>query len=459
MRRIIISAIGSGSGKTIITCGLLKALKNRGLAVRAFKCGPDYIDPMFHSRVVGVPSENLDTFFCDKKQIEEILLGSYTTGSTTDNGDKRITADIDTIQVIEGAMGIYDGLGGVSKKGSVYELASETHTPIILIVNAKGMGPTIISLIKGILADDKEKLIKGIILNNISSGYYNTIYPVLEKETGVKVIGYVPKLEDVSLDSRHLGLKLPEEIYGLTQMVDKLATQVEATIKIDELIKISTQAANIEYKVDESSNKSFVELIKKLGMIKENTPSRIAVARDEVFCFYYEENLRQLKNAGAELVYFSPLHDEILPNNITGILLGGGYPELRLAELEANKSMRISIKSAIENGMPSIAECGGFMYLHDCIVDDSGVERAMVGVIKGKCYNTGKLCRFGYVDLQVGDFSLKGHEFHYYDSTCAGADAIATKPISGLSYEWGYVGDNHIWGYPHLYYASAKNVP
>ncbi len=454
MRRIIISAIGSGSGKTIITCGILKVLKNRGHNVRVFKCGPDYIDPMFHTKVVGVPSENLDTFFSDEKHIMKLL----SWGNEADNSCEIIDRNMsDAIQIIEGAMGIYDGIGGVSNKASVYELASKTNTPIVLIVNAKGMGPTIISVIKGILADDKANLIKGIILNNISASYFSTIAPFIEKETGVSLVGYVPRLEDVSLDSRHLGLKLPHEIEDLTARLNRVATQVNETVNLDGIINIASAASHIEDNVYEKSNGDFIKLLEDIGMIKKNTTPRIAVARDEVFCFYYEENLRQLESAGAELVYFSPLHDAAIPDNITGILLGGGYPELRLAELEANISMRNSIKSAIENGTSSIAECGGFMYLHDSIEDEAGVSHDMVGIISGKCYNTKKLCRFGYVDIQMGDYHIRGHEFHYYDSTAQGTDAVATKPTTGKSYKWGYVGKNHIWGYPHLYYASCRS--
>lgn len=438
MSRIILTAISSGSGKTIVTCGLLKALKNRGLYPQAYKCGPDYIDPMFHTRVIGVPSENLDTFFMNEKQIKKLLAG---------NENKK--TDSKEIQVIEGAMGIFDGLGGVSSKGSVYDVACQTSSPILLLVDAKGMGPTMIAVIRGILEQDTEHLIQGIILNQISKGFYDTISPLLEEKTHLSVLGFIPKMQGIHLDSRHLGLKLPGEIIDLEDMVERIAKQIEESVNLDRLLEIAAKAPN------------FADVAKdaKLNAVNpKQEPVRLAIAKDEVFCFYYEENLRLLQKAGVSLVPFSPIHDQKLPENISGILLGGGYPELRLQELCENISMRESIKKAIESGMPSMAECGGFMYLHDSIQDENAVSYEMVGAISGECYNTGKLCRFGYVDLEIGDYRVKGHEFHYFDSSANGSDAIAVKPVSGKSWKFGYVSENHIWGYPHLYYGSCPKM-
>jgi len=265
MSRIILTAISSGSGKTIVTCGLLKALKNRGLYPQAYKCGPDYIDPMFHTRVIGVPSENLDTFFMNEKQIKKLLAG---------NENKK--TDSKEIQVIEGAMGIYDGLGGVSSKGSVYDVACQTSSPILLLVDAKGMGPTMIAVIRGILEQDTEHLIQGIILNQISKGFYDTISPLLEEKTHLSVLGFIPKMQGIHLDSRHLGLKLPGEIIDLEDMVERIAKQIEESVNLDRLLEIAAKAPN------------FADVAKdaKLNAVNpKQEPVRLAIAKDEVFVF------------------------------------------------------------------------------------------------------------------------------------------------------------------------------
>ncbi len=421
-KAIMIAAMKSGSGKTTFTCGLLEALLGRGLKVRSFKCGPDYIDPMFHRSVLGVPAGNLDTFFCDSDMLREIA--------------SEEAADAD-IAVVEGVMGIYDG-AGVSRQGSSYDLAAKLDIPIVLLVDTKGMGATVISLIKGILADDNHNLIKGIVLNQISEHYYSLVAPVIEAETGVRVLGYLPKMTDVNFESRHLGLKLPSEIADIKDRLLRIAAQIEDTVDVNEILDIAG-----ELKTQQIDR-------------KYNPDIRIAVARDEAFCFYYEENLRLLKSLGAEIVYFSPLHDKALPENVDGLYIGGGYPELYAAALGDNISMKSSIKSAIESGLPSFAECGGFEYLQESLEGEP-----MVGVIHGESYAAGKLVRFGYVTLtaktdsyiEKGD-SIKAHEFHYYDSTDNGSDAMCVKASNGAAYEAVFAGDNYWWGYPHIYMPS-----
>ena len=196
-RSVMIAAPKSGSGKTVITCALLQALKNRGEKVVSFKCGPDYIDPMFHETAMGIPSGNLDTFFTDEEQTRRL----FTDG-----------AGEDQIAVLEGVMGVYDGLGGVRKEGSSYHLAQVTGTPIILVVDAKGMGRSVIPLLSGFLAYDRDRLIGGVILNRMSEGYYNIIKPLIERELKLTVLGYVPEQKELGFESRHLGLVIPDEL-------------------------------------------------------------------------------------------------------------------------------------------------------------------------------------------------------------------------------------------------------
>ena len=355
---IMIAAIKSGSGKTAFTCALLKTLKDRGLNPCAFKCGQDYIDPKFHQKVLKVPSENLDSFFSGEEHLKNLY------GRSSKKGG---------ISVIEGAMGLYDGLGGISESGSAYEMASILQVPVILVIDAHGMGRSMIPLLAGVLSYDKNHLIKGVILNKTSGHFYKTIAPVVEEELGLPVLGYLPKDPAFVMESRHLGLKLPDEIESIERQVEQGAAILEESVSMDRLLKIAKNAGEIEEGKKE----------------REQEPKiRLAVARDEAFCFYYEENLRILRQKGAELLYFSPIHDQQLPEDIDALLLGGGYPELYAKELEKNESMRKSIQEAILGGMPSLAECGGFMYLHDSIYVQEKEKYKMCQILPDSCYNT-----------------------------------------------------------------------
>lgn len=434
--RILIGAIKSGSGKTVITCGLLQALKEMGKNPGGFKCGPDYIDPMFHKKILEIPSYNLDAFFLKKDSLREVF---------SENAAQS------QIAVIEGVMGLYDGLGGIQEKGSSYEVAGILETPIVLVVDAHGMGRTILPLLSGMLEYDKEKRIKGVILNRISGSFYQIIKEEIESRLEIKVLGYFPKQEGLQLESRHLGLKMPEEISDLKSQVQKAAAILKETVDLEKILEIAGEAKGIQKK---ERNKS-----------EKETRVKIAVAKDEVFCFYYEDNLRMLEELGAELVTFSPLKDKELPPDVDGILLGGGYPELKAKELSENESMRKSIKEAIERGMPSVAECGGFMYLHRNICTGEGLSFPMCNVVPEDCFFAGKLVRFGYVTLEEkkkswsGGKGLPGHEFHYYDSRDNGEDCVAVKPTGKRSWNCVHTGETYWWGFPHLYYPANPAFP
>lgn len=452
----MIAAPKSGSGKTMITCALLQLLKDRGKNVSSYKCGPDYIDPMFHKKVLGVPSKNLDTFFTDEKTTVQLFL------------DKRADGDF---AVLEGVMGLYDGLGGIYEQGSSYHLAKVTQTPIILVVDAKGMGKSVLALIAGFLQYDTQHLIKGVLLNRMSKGYYDIIKPLIEKELSVKVVGYFPEQKDIRLESRHLGLVMPDELADIKEQLDELAGRLKKTIDLDMLLDIAVEAEEIT----KTTN------TEQMQIQNQNNKVNIAVAMDEAFCFYYEDNLRLLEKCGAKLQYFSPLQDTKLPKDCDAMLIGGGYPELYTKELSENVSMRESIKKAFRAGLPTVAECGGFMYLHKYIHDicndideqnnadvqnntdtqnDVSVSQ-LVGALDGGCHFKGKLVRFGYIELaeKHSNFlppneKIKAHEFHYYDSTDNGADCIATKPATGRRYDCVISHDNYWLGFPHLYYPS-----
>lgn len=453
IRRIMIAAPKSGSGKTLVTCALLQILKEKGENVISFKCGPDYIDPMFHEKTLGIPSGNLDTFF---------------TGEETTRRIFRKHAEKKTFAVLEGVMGLYDGLGGVREEGSSYHLAKVTGTPIVLAADVKGMGQSIVPLLAGFLKYDREHLIKGVILNRISKGYYETVKPLIEKELGISALGFLPEQKAFQMESRHLGLVLPEEQENLKEKLTAVSRELESTVSIRAIWEIADRAGEITNsadKITDSTDKitNSARDITDLGEGKPKTISNpvIAVAKDEAFCFYYKENLMLLEEYGARIQFFSPLHDKSLPKDCRGILLGGGYPELYAKELSQNADMRRAVRQAALSKMPMAAECGGFLYLHDFLTDREGIRYAMAGVIPAECYDAGKTVRFGYVEIQEkeGFFlpkgeTIRGHEFHYYDSTDNGNGALAVKPVTGRSYSCVMTGENYWFGFPHLYYPS-----
>lgn len=444
--RILLAAGASGSGKTLITCGILQALVERKLKVTSFKCGPDYIDPMFHSRVIGTTSRNLDTFFTDEEVTNYLF--------------QRSAKDCD-IAVMEGVMGYYDGVGGISSKASAYDLATVTDTPVLLIVNSKGMSVSLAAYIKGFLEYQENSHIAGVIFNQMSPMLYPRMKAMVEKELGISVLGYVPKVEDCVIESRHLGLVLPEEIPELKETLKKLAGILEKTLDIEGILQLANKAPEIsEITKDilcEREEAFAFQLPKKV---------KIAVASDEAFCFFYEDNLQLLKEMNAELVFFSPLHDKKLPTDIDGILLYGGYPELYGETLEKNQSMKEEISEKLIGGLPCMAECGGFMYLHETMEDMEGKIRNMVGAIPGKVFRTNRLSRFGYMTLQQNQpvfeedmlGEMPAHEFHYFDSENCGEAFGAQKPMSTRGWKCLHGKEHMLAGFPHLYYYGNPNV-
>lgn len=435
--RILISAGSSGSGKTLITCGILQALINKGHKPHSFKCGPDYIDPMFHSKVIGLPSRNLDTFFADEKTVN-YLMAKNSEGAS--------------LAVVEGVMGFYDGIAGISTDASTYDVARVTKTPVILVVPCKGMSLSVAALIKGFKEFMPDNNIKGVILNQASKSTYMMLKDKIEEECGVKVVGYVPKITDCLLESRHLGLVMPNEIEDIRGKLNRLAEILDETIDFEMLLELAMGAEDIEDAEPETEDLDFT--------LEE--PVKIAVARDEAFCFMYEDNLALLEKMGAELEFFSPIRDEKIPEGANGLILYGGYPELYASELSENESMKESIKAATcEQKMPLLAECGGFMYLHDSFENGEGVPFKGVGVIDGQSFKTDKLGRFGYINLDDDAHTygrIPAHEFHYYDSTNNGSAFKAQKPKSKRNWECIHKEDNMMVGFPHLYYYGNPKV-
>ena len=438
--RILLTAPASGSGKTLITCGILQALKNRGVQVASFKCGPDYIDPMFHGRVIGTKSRNLDTFFTDADTTRYLF------------AENAASCDV---AVAEGVMGYYDGLGGIRTEGSTYEVACVLDMPAVLIVNCRGASLSLLALIKGFLEYRKDSHIRAVILNQISPMIYAQIRPLIEQELGIQVLGYVPKVPELALESRHLGLVLPGEIEALKEKLNRLADILEETLDLDAFLEIAGKSSSL------TVGKPSVPVMTDVANL------RIAVAQDDAFCFTYLDNLELLERMGAELVPFSPVQDGKLPDGVSGIILSGGYPELHAEALSRNFSMRESIRHAVEGGMPCIAECGGFLYLHRELEDTDGTFWPMAGVIAGRAYRTDKLGRFGYITLEAKEDQLlgmagtkvRGHEFHYWDSQCCGDSFHAKKPAGKREWDCVCATDTLYAGFPHLFYYSNLQVP
>lgn len=438
--RVLLAAPGSGSGKTLTTCAILSALKKRGLKLKSFKCGPDYIDPMFHRSVLDIDSTNLDSFFAEPELLNHIFY------------ENRRDADF---SLVEGVMGYFDGLGGITDKASTKEVAVLTRTPVILVVNAKGMSLSVVALIKGFLEYEKETMIRGVIFNQVSPMMYPLLKKKVEEELGIKAYGYLPAIKDCFLSSRHLGLVKPDEVPELWKELDELAVIAEKSIDLDGILELGDQAPEL------------TGTAPSLEEYQLSEPVRIAVARDEAFDFYYSDNLKLLEKLGAELVTFSPMRDEKLPENINGLLLGGGYPELYAKELGANKPLLAELREKIGQGLPTLAECGGFLYLHETLEGMDGKVYPMAGLVKGPAFRTPKLSRFGYITLEAREETeyckagetYPAHEFHYWDCEVNGDAFTAKKPTGKRSWACILADHNLMAGFPHFYYYGNVKLP
>ncbi|WP_343250063.1 cobyrinate a,c-diamide synthase [Diplocloster hominis] len=444
MPRILIAGTGSGAGKTSITCGILNSLIRRGHSAAAFKCGPDYIDTMFHSRVLGVSTGNLDSFFTDRDKLLYLIWK---------NGREK------EISIVEGVMGYYDGIG-FTDQGSSRDIAKLTDTPVVLLVNCQGMGCSVLAVLKGFLEFRKPSMIRGVIFNRMPE----SLYPEAKKqaeEMGLSVFGYVPRQkQELLFQSRHLGLVTAREIENFKEIVDRFSDQLEQTVDLDGLLTLAKSAPPIGSKAVSVRN-GRIECGERIA-----EPLRIAVAKDEAFCFLYRDNMDYLQEHGCEIVYFSPLKDSGPGEDIDGLILSGGYPELYAEKLASNEPMRRQIRRQIENGLPCIAECGGFLYLHEELEGADGIYHPMAGVLKGRCYKTEHLQRFGYLELkpeadcllgETGD-TIRAHSFHYWDSEHKGSAFLAVKPGSGRQWQEGISSDTMYAGFPHLYFYGNEKA-
>ncbi len=452
MRSIIISSNCSGGGKTTFTLGLMKVLKSRNFHVQGYKVGPDYIDTAFHKAVTGIASRNLDTFLMGEEGVKK----SFQKGSGN-------------IGIIEGVMGLYDGIGA-SEKGSTYHVSKLLgNMPIVLVLSPKGQSASICAEISG-FKNYKDSNIVGVVLNSVSEKYYNLLKYAIEKNCNIKVFGYIPKTPEIALSSRHLGLVQSMEILNLEEKLDICANLMEKYVDIDGIIN-----ATQEYKIstDGDLNNSFKEDDKQKSFesLKEESKNRnfkIGVALDKAFSFYYKDNLEALENLG-EIVYFSPINDKELPQNLDFLYIGGGYPEVFKKELENNYSMRKSIKEALDGGLRCYAECGGLMYLTQSI---DGSE--MVGFFHGDSTMTNKLQNFGYCKVKIdnkcfdnrsiedNEVEVNAHEFHKskVDLDEDNVYEVEKTLYNGEVLKWkcGYFKNNTLGGYAHINFLGNEEL-
>lgn len=433
MARVMLAATGSGCGKTTIVCAILQAFCNRGLQLAALKCGPDYIDPMFHRAVMGVMSGNLDSFFMEPALLRAALW------------DREKCSDL---CVLEGAMGFYDGIAS-STDASAWQIAVWTDTPVILIVNCRGMGcHSIAAVVRGFCSQEAHSQIKGVIFNQLSARLYEDVCEVIS-DLSVQPLGYFPRNEAFHISSRHLGLLTAMEVTEMQEKLQLLAQHAVQSLDLDGIFTLAQQAP--------CCAGQWPALQPAVSR-----PVTIAVTQDAAFCFLYEENLRLMEQLGAQLAFFSPLQDSCLPQGTQGLYLCGGYPELYGAVLSANHSLLAEIRLQLTQGMPVIAECGGFLYLHQTLQDAAGNDWPLVGYLQGKAWPTDKLQRFGYVTLtaqrenlaEQAQVQLRGHEFHYWESDCCGVDFIAQKAGRSRSWLCGHSSAVLYAGFPHLFFFS-----
>ncbi|WP_300671688.1 cobyrinate a,c-diamide synthase [Desulfoluna sp.] len=438
----LIGGTSSGSGKTTLSLGLMAALKRRGHSVAPFKVGPDYIDPGHHRRVTGRASRNLDGWMLSRDYCRQAFF--------------RTMAETD-LAVVEGVMGLFDGFSGTDEAGSSAQMAKWLGLPVILVVNAASMARSAAALVTGFQHFDPELNFLGVVFNNIGSqSHLNYLTEALSAHSDLPCLGGIPRDEALRIPERHLGLVTDEEYLLSRGETDHLADTVEAHINLDLLLeRAGSLCLPIEGR-EEPTQSGCAEL-------------KIGVAMDSAFCFYYPDNLEALQKAGATLAFFSPVEDQALPEGISGLYFGGGYPELFAEKLSVNTPMREAVKVASESGMPIYGECGGLMYLSEAITDFDGKRWAMSGCLSLETEMQEKRCALGYREITLKEASLlgpsgttvRGHEFHYSKPVNHPAlDKIyrVTPRTDRTLPDEGYVNGNTLGSYVHLHFGSSAGV-
>lgn len=442
----LIAAPQSGSGKTTVSLAIMAAFARRGMAVAPFKCGPDFIDPGYHSLVTGHASINLDGWMCPADFVRETFL-HHSAGAD--------------IAIVEGVMGLFDGIGSSSGDGSSAQIAAITCAPVVLVVNARGMAASAAALVKGFADFDPQVRIAGVIFNNVGSDAHGELLrqSLAASLPAVRVFGCVPRDESLAIPSRHLGLVSVEDNPLSEAFVDRLAGMAERCLDLDGLGELGLDSLRLR-SVQAAQPTDSTRLASGA-----EPPVRIAVACDAAFCFCYEDNLRLLREAGAEIAFFSPLDDTGLPPGITGIYLPGGYPELYAERLAANAAMKTAITSAIRADMPVYAECGGLVYLSEGVEDAGGfvgvlpVRARMLPKRKALGYRQVETCAAGI--LGTAGTVARGHEFHYSEINTMPDGIERTYRVTRQGVELageGYACRNCLASYIHLHFGSNPAI-
>lgn len=433
--RLLLSATGSDCGKTTMVLALLAAFRQKNISVQSYKSGPDYIDPMFHEKVTRRPVYHTDPFFLQQDAMQQLVAQ---------------TAQQTELALIEGAMGFYDGIGQTSE-ASAYTVSQWLQTPTVLVVNPQKMGRSVAAICNGFLHLEQNHLIKGFLLNRVRSSMASYYQEIIERETGLPVYGFLPELPSVQLPSRHLGLLTASEIAQLDEKIKLLADTAQKTIAWETLLELAATAPPLPLKE---------------RILPHSEPFRLGIAEDAAFCFYYTENLEMLQEYGAELVSVSPLTDTVLSEDLDGLYLGGGYPELYLPQLSSNRSFIQSLRTAAKKKLPIFAECGGFLYLLQKLSDQDGISYPMAGLLSGTAAMQKQLCRFGYLTLTAQQDTIlaekgtriQAHSFHYADSTENGTAFLAERP-NGKQWQEIQQQGSILAGFPHWYFPSNPHVP
>jgi len=449
--RLIIAGTGSGAGKTTVTLGLMKALAGRGLRVQGFKCGPDYIDPTYHTAVTGSASRNLDAWMTSPEYVRTAFA--------------KASAGQD-ISIIEGVMGLYDGKDPLSNTGSTAEIALVTQTPVLLVVDVRSMARSAAAIVLGFQQLEPELNIAGVIVNRCgSAGHYGIVKKAIEQMCGIPVVGWLKRDEELSIPERHLGLVPAIERGELEPLFQRAADVLLEGTDLDAIMAIAAGAPPLDaWESMGTSEFSRPSEHLKTQQTSEQRPT-IAVARDAAFNFYYPDNLELLEEAGARLTYFSPLAGDGIPDEADGIYLGGGFPEEFAADIASNRRFLAGLRESVRKNMPLFAECGGYMVLAETLTDRQGETHAMAGIVPADVQMQTKRAALGYREahavkstflMEQGE-GVRGHEFHYSTMTYKeGVEipfAYETKGLRGMKAE-GYAAGSVMAGYTHVHFGS-----
>ena len=440
MKAIVIAGTTSGVGKTTVAIGLMAVLRRQGLKVQPFKAGPDYIDPTYHTWVTGASSRNLDTWLLPRDAVIELFT--------------RAMAGKD-IAVIEGVMGLYDGRSSLSEEGSTAELAKLLGAPVLLVVDSRKGARSLAAMVAGYQTFDSSLRLGGVILNGIGSDeHLRLCQEAIGHYTGIEVLGYIPRRDSLSLPERHLGLIPTVEGSVDEGFLKHLVAECEATFDIPQILRLSDQSV-----APEADPVLFPP-------VRKPPVAKIAVAKDKAFSFYYQDSLDLLEAWGAELAPFSPLQDADLPRDISGLYIGGGFPELYTVSLADNESIRKAIKAVTKLGMPVYAECGGLMYLGQSIQDLQGAKYPMVGVIPVSSRIDSPRLSLGYRTVQAlsdgpilcqGEI-VRGHEFHWSILESSAEASNAYRILEKDGRQEGFQRNKLLASYIHLHLGSLPSM-